>query len=959
MLQFLQRAMTILAFVLASFAIAGCELLDEGETETKPIEFQTTDEHIQWRHEGEEEWQDLIALSELEGDDGISTVDATINEDGELVLELSDGETINVGEILGEDGRDVEFRVEDEEIQWRHEDDEWQKLIAVADLSGDDGRSAYEIYLDHHPDYEGDEETWLCDLVNGRLADKEEVVVSFDLGEAPLPENFEPEITVKRFTTLELPVPTWDYHAFLGWYSGFEVNDARFTNVSPVMEDITLQAKWEFQESLWIDDLNAVTDWEEYRDILFVEQLEWIDEEGLADYAVLRDIHANRPFIDKDAFDALFSDAMAFRMATRDAVAYANGLEEGDALDLEKLIMDVHTALDEGDLDHIHGYPVAEVLTHLENIHAHLSKEEDLEELVTMLAAEEITQYKDILAIIDDYLPEGIIVEEGDDLQVVIDAADPGDTIIVEPGVYAGALVITTADLTIRSSQGAAETVIDAEGENLALSIEASDIVFEGFTIENWELTGLTITEVQDIRIKDNHIEAGVSFLKGALYPVWIWDAENIEFSNNTVVVPTHDLYGSYGIVFEGVSDFNVSGNTFIGGEYPDDQYESHVGILVYNYLDDAMEGGIIEGNTFAGFEYAMQIALFEDYDVLDLVVKDNHLQNNDYGVEFVDWDYAGATVTFSTFAGNIFEANGIDVIDNSEHAFDLEAILAENTFIPEAVVEENRIWRAPATHTVEDGDDLQAAIDGAASRDIIEVGPGTYEGALTIDTEELSIIAVDGAEATTIDVEGAEVAIRITAANVVFEGFSVTNWSENYGVGIYVDAADGVNISENTINMMDKGTAIMVTDSSDTLIQNNTIPGFDVPDHGAYTGIYLRNYDDEPMVGTTMQENTIEGVQAGIVIDGLHDNDIVDIVLTDNHLEENLKGVFINASSPLDITIEFSQFTGNHFAHNDIQMLHEEDLDFDLDAILADNTFTPESIVDGNAIVPDEENDG
>ena len=45
--------------------------------------------------------------------------------------------------------------------------------------------------------------------------------------------------------TVELPTIEKEGHRFMGWYSGFGVNDAQFTNLSIVTDDITLYAKWE------------------------------------------------------------------------------------------------------------------------------------------------------------------------------------------------------------------------------------------------------------------------------------------------------------------------------------------------------------------------------------------------------------------------------------------------------------------------------------------------------------------------------------------------------------------------------------------------------------------------------------------------------------------------------------------------------------------------------------------
>src|SRR5918992_1766824 len=46
------------------------------------------------------------------------------------------------------------------------------------------------------------------------------------------------------------------------------------------------------------------------------------------------------------------------------------------------------------------------------------------------------------------------VVQPGDSIQAAIDAASPGDTILVKPGEYAEALVITTDDLTLKGSRG-------------------------------------------------------------------------------------------------------------------------------------------------------------------------------------------------------------------------------------------------------------------------------------------------------------------------------------------------------------------------------------------------------------------------------------------------------------------------------------------------------------------------
>jgi len=57
------------------------------------------------------------------------------------------------------------------------------------------------------------------------------------------------------------------------------------------------------------------------------------------------------------------------------------------------------------------------VKAHLASLHADFEAEEDLGDLVDVLIETDLTQFKDILAVIDDYLPDALYLEAGDDLQ--------------------------------------------------------------------------------------------------------------------------------------------------------------------------------------------------------------------------------------------------------------------------------------------------------------------------------------------------------------------------------------------------------------------------------------------------------------------------------------------------------------------------------------------------------------
>lgn len=119
---------------------------------------------IQWRYPAEEEWRDLVALTELrgaagengkDGADGKNGVDGrngtngkdgingTDGADGKNGLDGKDGADGKNG-IDGVDGinaKNIEVQRAEFYIQWRYEGEEWQNLVAIADIEGPAGQN--------------------------------------------------------------------------------------------------------------------------------------------------------------------------------------------------------------------------------------------------------------------------------------------------------------------------------------------------------------------------------------------------------------------------------------------------------------------------------------------------------------------------------------------------------------------------------------------------------------------------------------------------------------------------------------------------------------------------------------------------------------------------------------------------------------------------------------------------
>ena len=152
---------------------------------------------VQWKYRGETDWRDLVALTELRGaagengkdgtdgkdgsngtdgkngingtngKDGINGIDGTdgqngkdgsngtdgkngINgangKDGMNGVDGTDGQNGIDGKdgtdgVNGKDGKNIEVQRAETHIQWRYEGDEWQNLVAIADIEGPAGQN--------------------------------------------------------------------------------------------------------------------------------------------------------------------------------------------------------------------------------------------------------------------------------------------------------------------------------------------------------------------------------------------------------------------------------------------------------------------------------------------------------------------------------------------------------------------------------------------------------------------------------------------------------------------------------------------------------------------------------------------------------------------------------------------------------------------------------------------------
>ena len=128
---------------------------------------------IQWKYSDEADWHDLVALSELRGaageagKDGANGENGTDGKNGINGLNGSDGKD-GINGVDGKDGIDgkdgvngksIEVQRAATHIQWRYEGDEWQDLVAIADITGPAGQKGADGTDGKTPEFRVNENT--------------------------------------------------------------------------------------------------------------------------------------------------------------------------------------------------------------------------------------------------------------------------------------------------------------------------------------------------------------------------------------------------------------------------------------------------------------------------------------------------------------------------------------------------------------------------------------------------------------------------------------------------------------------------------------------------------------------------------------------------------------------------------------------------------------------------------
>jgi len=221
-------------------------------------------------------------------------------------------------------------------------------------------------------------------------------------------------------------------------------------------------------------------------------------------------------------------------------------------------------------------------------------------------------------------------VNPGESIQAAVDAADPGDTIIVRDGTYTENVDVDE-QLKIQSENGSENCIIQAANSNdPVFDVIVNYVNISGFTVE-----GATSTSGTGIRLLDvAYCNITQNIAKNNYVGIHVYAGHSNFITSN---IANSNLFG-------GISVGWATNNTVIADNIAN--FNNATGICVHfrNYHNTLIN------NTVSHNEYGIWLFV-SDYNVLE----NNQIKNNEYGVILLN----------KTFNNTIYLNNFINNTDN------------------------------------------------------------------------------------------------------------------------------------------------------------------------------------------------------------------------------------------------------------------------------------------------------
>lgn len=237
---------------------------------------------------------------------------------------------------------------------------------------------------------------------------------------------------------------------------------------------------------------------------------------------------------------------------------------------------------------------------------------------------------------------------------------------------------------------------------------------------------------------------------------------------------------------------------------------------------------------------------------------------------------------------------------------------------------------------TVQEGEDIQGAVDAANPGEVICVEADTYREEVAISTDGLTLKPADEESPELNGGGGLGLALKLQEVDDVhIEGFEILNYrgSPVDGSVLSVIQSSNVTIADNNITQ-NAGTGIDLGSSSGTIVRHNTVKnnrndgvslgygeenivrGNRIADNG-WNGVFVSTTDENEIQNNEIIGNDRSGIDLGAASNNLIQDNIIaenqdgvslslsadDNVLKGNTITDNSAGLEVDSSSGLDAT--------------------------------------------------------
>ncbi len=558
------------------------------------------------------------------------------------------------------------------------------------------------------------------------------------------------------------------------------------------------------------------------------------------------------------------------------------------------------------------------------------------------------------------------------EIQPAIGDSEEGFEVIVGEGTYEESVTVDVENLNLI---GVESPVVDAGGADIGISIESDlgNVTVEGFNVTNWVAGGIgqgwVDYEGTSSHIHNNVITAGDETAEHG-NSIQVTGNESTVVGNTLTV--THQVspdWSASGILVFSASSAYVAHNHVIGeggdrgivvgggGHYGSDDEglnrpvqdvvvednlveDSEVGITTQSQAFDT----VMVNNTIRDNEVGVQEDTVEGLSPQRTLIEDNHISENNVGLEIVSKDDSELEFTGDVIS-NEFIDNDVYLIDDSGEA-DLQSILGNNIFQPSAVQEGSTLVQEADVDVINVDmnvgyQTIQEAVEDAEQGHRIEVREGIYEEEnIRLNTDGITLTSADSENPAEITHDEGEKDIlkvdndSITVSNIVLTATEAGAIDDSGGKGFMLDSSVVKAASE-----FDE-TSIVNIAQPDATIANSTIENQLRLQAGATDATVRGNELENINLNSDAEivSNSFTGEFVGVTVSGTTVVDDAEIVgnnfsgvvgvaladhsrsveVSENVFEDTEFGVLVfegDESAGEENTVTRNKFTGNEHA--------------------------------------------